>query len=92
MIQVPAKATYTISAVAELFSGLLPASDRVVQASMANIDNFTNCPKCAASLVKRTVKKGEHAGKKILACSTYPACRFYSPFPENETPKLAEEM
>lgn len=97
MIQVPAKAAYTISAVAELFSGLLPASDRVatdsmIQAPMASVDNSNNCPKCAASLVRRTVKKGEHAGKKILACSTYPACRFYSPLSENNKPKLTEQV
>lgn len=97
MIQVPAKAAYTISAVAEMFSGLLSRSDgdeaeSAIQAPVASIDNSNNCPKCASSLVKRTVKKGEHAGKKIMACSTYPACRFYSPLPENEKPKLAEEM
>ncbi|MFT6579266.1 MAG: hypothetical protein ACJAW0_001709 [Zhongshania sp.] len=97
IIQVPAKAAYTISAVAELFSGLLPASDWVatdslIQGPMASVDNSNNCPKCAASLVKRTVKKGEHAGKKILACSTYPACRFYSPLPESDKPELAEKV
>lgn len=94
MIQVPARAAYTISAVAEMFSGLLPGSVGVevgseVQAPLASVDNSDNCPKCSSSLVKRTVKKGEHAGKKILACSTYPACRFYSPLPENDEPKMA---
>lgn len=99
MIQVPAKAAYTISAVAEIFSGLLSRSDGVeveaesaVQAPAASMDDSNNCPKCASSLVKRTVKKGEHAGKRILACSTYPACRFYSPLPESDKPELAEKV
>jgi hypothetical protein len=96
MIQVPAKAAYNISAVAELFSGLLPAAERgaesVVTAPSVNLDAINSCPKCSSNLVKRTVKKGEHAGKKILACSTYPTCRFYSRLPENDKPKLVEEM
>ncbi|MBW2940808.1 DUF2726 domain-containing protein [Zhongshania aquimaris] len=97
MIQVPAKAAYTISAVAELLSGFLPAPEKVavestIQPKVVNLDDSRNCPKCSSSLVKRTVKKGEHAGKKILACSTYPACRYYSPMPEGDKPKLAEEV
>jgi hypothetical protein len=85
MIQVPAKAAYTISTVAEMFSGLVSRSHGVgveaelaVQALVASMDNSNNCPKCSSSLVKRTVKRGEHVRKKVLACSTYSACMFYS--------------
>lgn len=83
MLQVPAKAAYTVSVVAELFSGLLPESygveaESALQVPVTSKDNTSNCPKCSSGLVQRTIKKGEHAGKKILACSAYPACRFYS--------------
>lgn len=97
MIQVPAKSAYTISIVAELFSGLLPAPQEatagsIVEAQVVSLDGSNNCPKCSSDLVKRTVKRGEHAGKKILACSTYPACRFYSALPEGDEPRIAENV
>jgi ssDNA-binding Zn-finger/Zn-ribbon topoisomerase 1 len=44
-----------------------------VQALVTSTDNTRNCPKCSSGLTQRTVKKSEHAGKKILACSIYPA-------------------
>ncbi|NVK23737.1 MAG: restriction endonuclease [Gammaproteobacteria bacterium] len=34
------------------------------------------CPKCGASLVLRTAKKGSNAGNQFWGCSTYPKCRF----------------
>lgn len=34
------------------------------------------CPKCGASMVKRTAKKGPRAGKTFYGCSRYPDCRF----------------
>lgn len=33
------------------------------------------CPKCAADMVKRQAKNGDHAGKFFWACSAYPKCR-----------------
>jgi hypothetical protein len=33
------------------------------------------CPACAAQMVKRQARKGEHAGRWFWACSTYPKCR-----------------
>lgn len=35
-----------------------------------------SCPKCHSELVKRVAKKGKNAGKKFMACSSYPKCRF----------------
>ena len=37
--------------------------------------DFGRCEKCGSPMVKRTVKKGPHAGKPILACSVFPKCR-----------------
>lgn len=34
------------------------------------------CPKCGATLVRRTAKKGSRAGKDFLGCSNYPKCRY----------------
>lgn len=36
----------------------------------------TTCPKCGGDLVKRTIKKGEKAGKQFYGCAKYPSCRF----------------
>lgn len=35
-----------------------------------------SCPQCHSELVKRVAKKGKNAGKKFMACSAYPKCRF----------------
>jgi uncharacterized membrane protein len=34
------------------------------------------CPKCGNTLVLRTAKKGENAGKTFYGCSAYPKCRY----------------
>lgn len=33
------------------------------------------CPVCGASMIRRTAKKGPHAGKEFYGCSRYPQCR-----------------
>ena len=33
------------------------------------------CPKCGSAMVKRTVKRGEHKGRELWGCSTFPKCR-----------------
>ncbi len=33
------------------------------------------CPECGSSMVLRTVKKGQHSGKKFWGCSRFPKCR-----------------
>jgi restriction system protein len=37
------------------------------------------CPRCGSTMVKRTAKKGQHAGDVFWGCSTYPACRGVRP-------------
>jgi restriction system protein len=34
-----------------------------------------SCPKCGASMVKRTTKKGARIGETFWGCSSYPGCR-----------------
>ena len=36
----------------------------------------SKCPKCGTDLVERTVKSGERAGQRFLACNAFPKCRF----------------
>jgi predicted RNA-binding Zn-ribbon protein involved in translation (DUF1610 family) len=33
------------------------------------------CPKCGASMVLRTAKKGAHSGSQFYGCSRYPECK-----------------
>lgn len=37
------------------------------------------CPKCGASMVVRTAKRGVNAGNKFWGCSNYPSCRSTKP-------------
>lgn len=34
------------------------------------------CPKCGGSLILRTARKGENAGKQFYGCSNFPKCRY----------------
>ena len=38
-------------------------------------DSASACPKCGASMVRRTAKQGENIGRSFWGCSKYPACR-----------------
>lgn len=33
------------------------------------------CPACGAVMVRRTARRGPHAGERFWGCSTYPACK-----------------
>lgn len=41
-----------------------------------------SCPNCGHELVRRTARKGPHAGNVFLACPGYPDCRFTKPLPQ----------
>lgn len=51
--------------------GETPTAARVTPVEEA----VPRCPKCAASMVRRTAKNGVNAGSQFWGCSTYPACR-----------------
>jgi len=45
-----------------------------------SFDTKVTCPECAdATLVVRTASKGKNKGKKFLAASTFPKCKYISP-------------
>lgn len=45
-------------------------------------DSAPRCPKCDGEMTLRTVKKGEHAGKRFWGCTNYPQCRSMLPYKE----------
>ncbi|PJG58978.1 DUF2726 domain-containing protein [Aeromonas cavernicola] len=42
-------------------------------------DATPHCPRCAAPLIEREVRKGPHAGQLFLACTRFPDCRYVVP-------------
>lgn len=42
----------------------------------AKTDVKRTCPKCGGSLILRTAKKGEHAGKQFYGCGNFPKCKY----------------
>ena len=38
------------------------------------------CPRCGASMILRTAKRGANTGDRFLGCSTYPTCRGITQF------------
>jgi hypothetical protein len=42
----------------------------------SRFSNSTKCPKCGKSLVKRTARKGPHAGREFLGCTGFPGCKY----------------
>ena len=39
-------------------------------------DESRVCPRCGGTLVVRTARRGENAGRQFLGCSNFPTCRF----------------
>ena len=35
-----------------------------------------NCKKCGSVMVRRTISKGKHSGRKALVCESFPDCRY----------------
>ncbi len=42
-------------------------------------EDIRSCPKCGSLLVVKVAKKGKNQGKKFLACSNFPKCRYIEP-------------
>lgn len=89
LIQVPAKSTYNIGEIRELFSPYLgsrtsAASNKVHSYETPALEenlpiqdkSDRSCPKCSSLLVKRVAKKGNNAGNEFWACSSFPKCRY----------------
>jgi restriction system protein len=46
-----------------------------LEAHLAPISTAPFCPKCGASMVRRTVRKGVYTGGEFFGCSQFPGCR-----------------
>ncbi len=83
IIQIAAKATYSIGeiqqSIAAYLPGILPQETKkesVVSSTEQQSQNVGKlCPKCSSVMVKRTARKGKNMGKEFWACSAYPKCR-----------------
>jgi DNA-binding helix-hairpin-helix protein with protein kinase domain len=41
----------------------------------ARLPATNSCPSCGASMVRRTARKGKHAGRQFWGCSKFPVCK-----------------
>lgn len=46
-----------------------------VKEIVAKKESEPRCPKCQGEMVRRTVKRGENAGKEFMGCKAFPRCR-----------------
>ena len=77
LVQIKAKATYNINDIKELLGKYLPDTDIEITTKESTEDIITMaCPKCSSEIVEKVAKKGKNAGKKFLACSSFPKCRY----------------
>jgi len=83
LIQVSAKATYTVNEIQHSIAAYLPGSQSQTstQESMVSATEQQShavdkiCPKCSSKMVKKTAKKGKNIGNEFWACSAFPKCR-----------------
>ena len=53
-----------------------PKPDQAPKLAPADTALKLKCPRCGQDLVKRTVKKGQNAGREFMGCSGFPSCRY----------------
>ena len=53
----------------------LTQDEPAVEEPVAEYGETPVCPKCGKDMVRRTVKKGDNAGKAFYGCSAFPKCR-----------------
>jgi hypothetical protein len=71
LVQIRARASYNPE---ELQQTLSPYLQKKVRKKAPKKQK--TCPKCSAPLLQRVAKNGKYKGKKFLACSSYPECRY----------------
>ena len=86
LIQIPAKAAYTISEIQQVIGPYIQTNFQ--ENSKVNVrvekgeEASTNekiCPKCSSVMVKRVAKKGKNIGNEFWACSAFPKCKYIEP-------------
>lgn len=88
LVQVPAKAAYSIAEIQSCISAYLPiapshsidqeSSIAALNSGMTQSENEINktCPKCSSEMLKKVAKKGKNTGNEFWACSAFPKCRY----------------
>ena len=84
LIQVSAKASYTVTEIDDSIAPHLPSrqSQYSTQEPIVSVAEHQPqavdkvCPKCSSKMVKRTATKGKNAGNEFWACSGFPKCRY----------------
>ena len=71
LVQIPAKAGYSLDEVKKQLSPYVPS----LQVGQLE-GKSKECPKCASAMVVRIAQKDEHKDKHFWGCSTYPKCRY----------------
>ena len=71
LVQIPAKAGYSLDEVKRQLAPYVP-SLQITQLE----GKSKECPKCNSTMVVRIAQKGEHKDKHFWGCSTYPKCRY----------------
>ncbi|MBW2520086.1 MAG: DUF2726 domain-containing protein [Deltaproteobacteria bacterium] len=76
LLRLSAEKTHSIEEIKTLLVEclVLPPNEQKVESIMENTTN-PSCSRCGEKMVKRKVNKGQHAGKKLWACSDFPICR-----------------
>ncbi|MDR6233050.1 DUF2726 domain-containing protein [Pseudomonas oryzihabitans] len=72
LVEIPAAARYSASAVREAVFGGRRPRQRASEPSQALAPE---CPECQAPMVRRRARSGRHQGREFWACSNYPDCR-----------------
>jgi len=83
LIQISAKATYSIHEIQQSIAAYLPSSqsqdtkkEPIVSSTEQQSQEIDKvCPKCSSIMVKKTAKKGKNIGNEFWACSAFPKCR-----------------
>lgn len=72
---------FTVAAVMSCFKQKKPAATPTKPARLKPravpeaAPQITTCPSCAASMVLRSAKRGNNAGKSFWGCTNYPRCK-----------------
>ena len=79
LIQITAKATYTLKDVKVALSEFIPKDSVTEESKQSTIGSSEEsekaCPKCSAKMVIKVAKKGKNIGNEFWACSAFPKCR-----------------
>jgi hypothetical protein len=80
LVRVPARASYSVAAVAEQVLGAVGATPEATVETASAVEMpaeavMPTCPKCGVAMVRRTASGGPNAGRPFFGCPNFPRCR-----------------